>query len=231
MTTSLSTPETLAQLLSHPMVPILRGVAPAEVLGVAEVLLDCGFRVLEVPLNSPSPLDSLARLALLALLARQQGAGVMVGAGTVLTATDVDAAADAGASLILAPNLNPRVVARAVQRGLLVMPGVATATEAFSALEAGAQALKLFPADVLGPATFKAWRAVLPAGTPLFAVGGVAAGNLADFRRAGASGAGLGSALYQPGMALDELRRRGLSIMAAWDAAALAARSNAPASE
>ncbi len=228
MTTSLSTPETLAQLLSHPMVPILRGVAPAEVLGVAEVLLDCGFRVLEVPLNSPSPLDSLARLA---LLARQQGAGVMVGAGTVLTATDVDAAADAGASLILAPNLNPRVVARAVQRGLLVMPGVATATEAFSALEAGAQALKLFPADVLGPATFKAWRAVLPAGTPLFAVGGVAAGNLADFRRAGASGAGLGSALYQPGMALDELRRRGLSIMAAWDAAALAAMSNAPASE
>lgn len=228
MTPCASTPERLAQLLSHPLLPILRGVAPAEVLGVAEVLLDCGFRVLEVPLNSPSPLDSLTRLA---GLARQHGAGVMVGAGTVLTATDVDAAADAGASLILAPNLNPRVVARAVQRGLLVMPGVATATEAFSALEAGAHALKLFPADVLGPATFKAWRAVLPAATPLFAVGGVTAGNLAAFQRAGASGAGLGSALYQPGMALDELRRRGLSIMAAWEAAALAARSNAPGSE
>jgi 2-dehydro-3-deoxyphosphogalactonate aldolase len=108
-----------------------------------------------------------------------------------------------------------------VQRGLIVMPGVATATEAFSALDAGAHALKLFPADVLGPATFKAWQAVLPAATPLFAVGGVTAGNLADYRRAGASGAGLGSALFQPGMALDELRRRALLIVAAWSAAAL----------
>jgi 2-dehydro-3-deoxyphosphogalactonate aldolase len=222
MTTNASTADRLAHLLSHPLVPILRGVKPGEVLAVAEVLLDCGFRVLEVPLNSPSPLVSLERLARLA------GGGVLVGAGTVLSAADVDAAADAGAGLILAPNLNPRVVARAVRRGLLVMPGVATATEAFSALEAGAHALKLFPADVLGAATLKAWQAVLPAATPMFAVGGVAAGNLADFRQAGACGAGLGSALYQPGMALDELRRRALRMMAAWAAADEAA---APANE
>jgi 2-dehydro-3-deoxyphosphogalactonate aldolase len=223
MTEAASTAEPLAHMLNHPLLPILRGVAPADVLGIADVLVDCGFRVLEVPLNSPSPLDSLARLA------RRHGAAVMVGAGTVLTAADVDAAADAGAGLILAPNLNPRVVARAVQRGLIVMPGVATATEAFNALEAGALALKLFPADVLGPATFKAWQAVLPAATPLFAVGGVAAGNLADFRRAGASGAGLGSALFQPGMTLDELRRRALRMMAAWTAAVLPAEPAEPA--
>ena len=219
MTASASPTEHLVHLLSHPLLPILRGVQPGEVLGVAEVLLDCGFRVLEVPLNSPSPLDSLARLS------RRYGAEVLVGAGTVLSEADVNAAADAGARLILAPNLNPRVIARAAQRGLIVMPGVATATEAFGALEAGAHALKLFPADVLGTATFTAWRAVLPAATPLFAVGGVAAGNLAGFRRAGACGAGLGSALYQPGMALDELRRRALLCMAAWTAEAQSAQA------
>jgi len=207
----------LAHLLRHPLIAILRGVAPAEVESVAAVLLDCGFRVLEVPLNSPDPLASIARLA---KLAAAPGSDTLVGAGTVLTAADVDAAADAGARLILAPNTHPLVLARARERGLLVMPGVATPSEAFMALEAGASALKMFPADVLGPASVRAWRAVLPAAVPLFAVGGIDADNMAAYRRAGASGAGIGSALYRPGVAADELRRRAMHVIAAWPAAA-----------
>ncbi len=196
----------------HPLVAILRGVTPAEVLDVAAVLLGAGIRAIEVPLNSPQPLESIARLA------ARHGHEAVIGAGTVLSADAVRQVADAGARVVLAPNFHPAVVQEALTRGLLPMPGVATATEAFAAIDAGATHLKLFPADALGVATVKGWAAVLPAGTAMFAVGGIDAGNLGQFRAAGIAGAGIGSALYKSGVALDELHRRAKAFTAAWSA-------------
>ncbi|MEY2772486.1 MAG: hypothetical protein RIQ38_2905 [Pseudomonadota bacterium] len=204
----------LVGLKAHPLVAILRGVRPQEVLAVGEVLLAAGFRTLEVPLNSPDPLQSIERLA------KAYGQRALIGAGTVLQVHEVDQVADAGARLVLAPNRNAAVIAQSRARGLLSMPGVATPSEAFEALAAGAQALKLFPADVLGTASLKAWRAVLPQGTPMWVVGGVDARNLAAFRAAGAAGAGLGSSLYTPGMALSDLAELAQALQAAWAAPA-----------
>ncbi|SFM93580.1 2-dehydro-3-deoxy-6-phosphogalactonate aldolase [Variovorax sp. OV329] len=204
---------TRQHLLAHPVVAILRGIRPQECVGVADTLVEAGIRTLEVPLNSPDPLASIG------MLARHLDGEALVGAGTVLDAAQVDAVADAGARIALAPNRNVEVIRRAVSRGLYAMPGVATVSEAFEALAAGAHGLKLFPADVLAPASFKAWRAVLPVGVELFAVGGVDADNLAAFRRAGACGAGLGGSLYTPGIARDELARRARAALAAWAAA------------
>lgn len=204
----------LQHLLAHPMVAILRGVTPDTVLGVAQVLLDAGFRVIEVPLNSPAPLASIEALA------REFGNDVLVGAGTVLSPAQVDAVVAAGAGLVLSPNCHLPVIAQTLHHGVLSMPGVATPSEAFTALAAGAQALKLFPADVLGTASFKGWRAVLPTGTPMFGVGGIGADNLASFRQAGAAGVGLGSSLYVPGIGLDELAQRARQLLAAWQMAA-----------
>lgn len=192
------------------VVAILRGVTPDEVLDVAAVLHDAGVRVIEVPLNSPQPFDSIARLA------RAWGSRVLVGAGTVLSPADVDRVADAGGRLVLAPNLDIAVVRQTKARGLLSVPGVATPSEGFAALAAGADALKLFPAEVLGPPVLKAWRAVFPPGTPMLPVGGVGVANLAAFKAAGAAGAGIGSSLYAPGVALDELGRRARALVAAW---------------
>ena len=204
----------LQHLLAHPVVAILRGVTPDTVLGVAQVLLDAGFRVIEVPLNSPSPLASIEALA------REFGADVLVGAGTVLSPAQVDDVVAAGAGLVLSPNCHAEVIAQTLRHGVLAMPGVATPSEAFAALAAGAQTLKLFPADVLGTASFKGWRAVLPKDTPMFGVGGIDADNLASFRRAGAAGVGLGSSLYVPGISLDELAQRARQLLAAWQMAA-----------
>lgn len=192
------------------VIAILRGVQPEEVLGVAEALVRGGVRVIEVPLNSPRPLDSIERLA------RQWGGQLLVGAGTVLSAADADRVADAGGRLVLAPNLDAEVVRRTKARGLLSVPGVATPSEGFAALAAGADALKLFPAEMLGPPVLKAWRAVFPPGTPMLPVGGVGLHNLAAFRAAGAAGAGIGSSLYAPGVALDELQRRAAELVHAW---------------
>lgn len=192
------------------LIAILRGVTPAEVLDVADALLRGGLQVLEVPLNSPDPLASIARLA------QAVGGRALVGAGTVLSADDVDRVADAGGRLVLAPNFDVAVVRRAHGRGLLAVPGVATPSEGFAALQAGADALKLFPAEMLGPPVLKAWRAVFPAGTAMFPVGGVGVHNLAAFKTAGAAGAGIGSALYSPGVALDELERRARALVQAW---------------
>ena len=197
-------------LRANPVVAILRGVRPNEVLDVAQVLVDAGFKVIEVPLNSPEPLKSLERVA------SKFGPDVLVGAGTVLTAARADDCARAGARLILSPNMNTAVIRRSVELGLVSMPGVATVSEAFNALDAGAHALKMFPADVLGTASLKAWRAVVPHGTAFYAVGGMDARNIRDFRMAGAAGVGLGSSLYVPGMALDELARRARLLLAAW---------------
>jgi len=192
------------------IIAILRGVAPAEVLDVAAALVRGGVRVIEVPLNSPSPFDSIERLA------RAWGDQVLVGAGTVLSAADADRVADAGGRLVLAPNFDAAVVRQSKARGLLSVPGVATPSEGFAALAAGADALKLFPAEMLGPPVLKAWRAVFPPGTPMLPVGGVGTANLAAFKAAGAAGAGIGSSLYAPGVALDELERRATALVQAW---------------
>jgi 2-dehydro-3-deoxyphosphogalactonate aldolase len=192
------------------VVAILRGVRPDEVLDVAEALIEGGVVVIEVPLNSPQPFDSIQRLA------RTLGARAQVGAGTVLSAADVDRAADAGATLVLAPNFDAAVVQRTAQRGLFSMPGVATPSEGFAALAAGAHGLKLFPAEMLGPPVMKAWRAVFAPATPMYAVGGVGEGNIAAFKAAGATGVGVGSSLYAPGVARPELTRRAQALLQRW---------------
>jgi len=197
------------------VIAILRGVSPGEAVAVARALADGGIRVIEVPLNSPRPFDSIARLA------REAAAlgGVRVGAGTVLGAAEVDRAADAGATLVLAPNFDAAVVQRTAQRGLFSMPGVATPSEGFAALAAGAHGLKLFPGEMLGPPVMKAWRAVFAPGTAFYAVGGVGERNIAAYKAAGAAGVGIGSALYSPGVAHDELTRRARTLVQAWAAA------------
>jgi 2-dehydro-3-deoxyphosphogalactonate aldolase len=196
--------------VNHTLIAILRGVRPEEVLDIAEVLVEAGWRAIEVPLNSPDPLRSIERLA------TALDPSILVGAGTVLSPADVDAVHAAGAQLVLSPNRDLSVIGRTREHGLLSMPGVATPTEAFEALAAGASAIKLFPADVLGPGSFNAWAAVLPAHTAMYAVGGVDASNLGTFRRAGARGAGLGSSLYSPGIGLKDLRQRAQALLLAW---------------
>jgi 2-dehydro-3-deoxyphosphogalactonate aldolase len=192
------------------VVAILRGVKPDEVLAVADALIAGGIAVIEVPLNSPQPFVSIE------LLARAVGAQVRIGAGTVLSPADVERAADAGATLVLAPNFDVAVVQRAVQRRLFSMPGAATPSEGFAALAAGAHGLKLFPAEMLGPAVLKAWRAVFAPHTPMYAVGGIGEANLAAFKSAGATGVGVGSSLYAPGVVASELTRRARALVQRW---------------
>jgi 2-dehydro-3-deoxyphosphogalactonate aldolase len=175
-----------------PLIAILRGIRPDEALDHAQALVDAGFDAIEIPLNSPDWALSVRRVA------EAFGDRALVGGGTVLRPEDADALADAGGKLVVTPNTRPSLIAHAVQRGLHVAAGFATASEAFDALDAGAQALKLFPATTYGPGHVKALRAVLPP-VPLFAVGGITPENLGDYLRAGCIGAGLGSDLYRPG--------------------------------
>jgi 2-dehydro-3-deoxyphosphogalactonate aldolase len=198
-----------------PLVAILRGVTPEEVLPIGRALLDAGWSIVEVPLNSPRPLESIAALA------RNLGDRMLVGAGTVVDPAAVPDLKAAGARLIVAPNLNLRVVAEARARALAALPGVATPTEAFAGLDAGAAALKLFPAEALPPPVVGAMLAVLPKGTLLLPVGGISERNMADYWRAGARGFGIGSTLFKPGMTLDAVRARAVVLAAA--AAALRA--------
>jgi 2-dehydro-3-deoxyphosphogalactonate aldolase len=192
-----------------PLIAILRGMKPEEAPAVLECLVDAGFRILEVPLNSPRPLDSLGYLV------RHAPAGIVIGAGTVLTESEVADVAATGAKLMIAPNCAPAVIAAAKARGLIALPGVATPSEAFAALAAGADGLKMFPGELLPPAAVKAWRAVLPKGTLLVPTGGVTPNNLAAYRAAGADGFGIGSALYKPGMSRDELAQKAAAFVAA----------------
>jgi 2-dehydro-3-deoxyphosphogalactonate aldolase len=192
-----------------PLIAILRGVRPGEVVAVGEVLFDAGFRVIEVPLNSPEPLESIARLAT-AFAGR-----AVIGAGTVLRAADVAAVRTAGGTMIVSPNTNVEVIAATKKNGLVSLPGIATPSEAFAALEAGATALKLFPAEGASPGVLKAIRAVLPAAVRVLPVGGITPGNMAPWLDAGAAGFGIGSALYSPGITVDEIARRARTFVAA----------------
>lgn len=195
-----------------PLVAILRGVKPGEVVAIGEALVDAGFTLIEVPLNSPDPLTSIARLAE-ALKGR-----AVIGAGTVLDTASVAAVAQAGGTLIIAPNADITVIAEAARRGLVAVPGIATPTEAFAALNAGAAALKLFPAEAFAPSVVKAMRAVLPSDVRILPVGGIAPDNMAPWTAGGAAGFGLGSALYKPGMTADQVATNARAFIAALNA-------------
>ncbi len=199
----------LRALAALPLVAILRGVAPAEAVSVGEALVSNGWNLIEVPLNSPQPLESIAALA-------AAFPGAMVGAGTVLTAAEVREVHAAGGQLIVSPNFNPLVVHEAVRLGMACLPGVMTASEAFGALEAGASGLKLFPAEMATPAVVKALRAVLPAQTIVMPVGGITTANMQTYASAGASGFGIGSALYRPGMSASDVAAQAAAFKAAF---------------
>jgi len=184
----------LAQWLDRcPLVAILRGVEPAEVSAIVAALEAEGVAIVEVPLNSPQPLDSIARLA------REFGDRLLIGAGTVVTETQVAEIAEAGGRLVVTPHATPDVVRAAKVRGLLAVPGFFTPAEAFAMLAAGADAIKLFPAEAAGPPVLRALLAVLPRGTAVLPVGGIDAASIPAWRRAGAAGFGVGSSIYKPG--------------------------------
>lgn len=196
-------------LAATPLVAILRGLLPEQAEDIGAALVDAGVRIIEVPLNSPDPLVSIARLA------ARFGGEALIGAGTVLDPADVVRIAEAGGGLIVAPNTDARVIRAAKAAGMVSAPGCFTPTEAFAALEAGADALKLFPAEAAPPAVVKALRAVLPRAVPLIAVGGITPGAMAAYRAAGADGFGLGSALYAPGMTAAEVGNRARAFVTA----------------
>ncbi len=205
---------TADQLLAElPLVAILRGVTPNRIAGAAAALFEAGFRAIEVPLNSPEPLKSIE------ILARAYGDRCLTGAGTVLTMEQVDQVADAGGKLMVTPNTNPDVIARGVKRGLTVMPGFYTPSEGFAAAAAGAKYLKLFPASTGGIGHLQAMLAVLPKTIPVYAVGGVGAGNMSEWRKAGAAGFGLGSELFKPDFTDEEIAIRARKCVAAFKAA------------
>ncbi|MTH65288.1 2-dehydro-3-deoxy-6-phosphogalactonate aldolase [Paracoccus shanxieyensis] len=195
--------------MTQPIIAILRGLTPAEALPVGRALIDAGIDRIEVPLNSPDPLESIR------LMATSFAGHATIGAGTVLTVEDVARVADAGGRMIVSPNMNPDVIRETRKRGLESYPGVFTATECFAAIAAGATGLKIFPADQASPGYLKALRAVLPPDMPVYAVGGVGPGNFADWFAAGAQGFGIGSSLYKPGDSADTVATRAREMVAA----------------
>lgn len=175
------------------LIAILRGIRPDEAEPVGEALIEAGWRIIEVPLNSPDPLKSIEKLQ------ARFGDRALIGAGTVLTEAEVADVAATGARVIISPNANPAVIKATAARGMISLPGVATPTEAFAAIAAGATGIKAFPAEAIPPIAIKAWKAVLPKEIPVFAVGGVTPDNMKGYVDAGASGFGIGGALYKPG--------------------------------
>jgi 2-dehydro-3-deoxyphosphogalactonate aldolase len=195
-------------LKSLPLIAILRGLTPVQAIPIGQALVDTGWALIEVPLNSPRPLDSIAAMA-------SAFPQALIGAGTVLTPADVRNVHAAGGQLIISPNFNPAVVAEAVRLHLVCLPGIITASEAFAALEAGATGLKIFPAEMATPAVVKALRAVLPAAAVVMPVGGITPENMQAYRDAGANGFGIGSALYTPGTTTQGVTANALKFIAA----------------
>jgi 2-dehydro-3-deoxyphosphogalactonate aldolase len=195
---------------AFPLVAILRGVEPTQVAAIGEVLVEAGFTIIEVPLNSPDPLRSIE------ILAQQLGTRAIVGAGTVLKASDVHAVKDRGGQLVVAPNLDSKVGAAAKEASLSWCPGVMTPTEAFAALDQGAAALKIFPAELVPPPGIAAMRAVLPTTARIVVVGGIKPTSIQPYRSAGADGFGLGSALFKPGISIDAIRQSATDFVASW---------------
>ncbi|BCG84688.1 MULTISPECIES: 2-dehydro-3-deoxy-6-phosphogalactonate aldolase [unclassified Mesorhizobium] len=198
--------------LKRGLVAILRGLKPTEAIAMGQALFDAGIEAIEVPLNSPEPFSSIARIV--EVLPKS----ALVGAGTVLTAADVDGLHKAGGRLLVSPNIDAEVMARAMHHGMVTMPGVFTPTEAFQAIRLGASALKFFPASVLGAGGISAIRAVLPAQTLVGAVGGVSEKDFAGYKAVGVTVFGLGSSLFKPGMSVDDVAVRAHAAVAAWDA-------------
>ncbi|UZE28349.1 2-dehydro-3-deoxy-6-phosphogalactonate aldolase [Pseudomonas asplenii] len=199
-------------LAKNGLIAILRGLRPQEAAAIGEVLYQAGFRIIEVPLNSPEPYESIR------ILRNLLPADCLIGAGTVLTPEQVEQVKAAGGQVIVMPHSDPRVLLAARAAGLYLSPGVATPTEAFAALAEGADVLKMFPAEQMGPAVVKAWLAVLPAGTLLIPVGGITPDNMRPFVEAGVSGFGLGSGLFKPGLSADETALRAKAYVQAWNA-------------
>ncbi|MDN5568612.1 MAG: 2-dehydro-3-deoxy-6-phosphogalactonate aldolase [Paracoccus sp. (in: a-proteobacteria)] len=197
--------------MSRPLIAILRGLTPPEAPAIARALIDAGITRIEVPLNSPDPLDSIA------VLARDFADDALIGAGTVLTPEQVQAVADAGGRMILSPNCNAEVIKATRAASMASYPGVMTPSEAFVALNAGASGLKLFPGELIGPKGLRAMRAILPAGTEMWAVGGVSADNMGEWCQAGAAGFGIGSSLYKPGDDAAAVAEKARAMVAAWD--------------
>jgi len=216
---SLDFSEAMAAL---PLVAILRGVRPEEADSIGGVLVEAGFRLIEVPLNSPEPFRSIE------ILARRFGAEALVGAGTVLSPEAAGRVVAAGARLIVMPHSDADVIRAAKVAGAWCLPGVATPTEAFAAIAAGADALKLFPGEALPPPVLTAWKAVLPPDVPLLPVGGIAPETMAGYVAAGAAGFGIGSALYKPGLDAAEVGRRAATFAAAWRAIGLMSETGGP---
>jgi len=201
-----------AALSQCPLVAVLRGIRPEEVEAVGEALIAAGFRILEVPLNSPEPYESITRLSAMA------GEAVIVGAGTVLSVDEVERVHAAGGSVIVSPSMDPEVIAATRAAGMISLPGVFTPTEAFGAIRAGAHGLKFFPAEAATPAAVKAMKAVLPRGLPLLVVGGILPETMAVWAAAGADGFGLGSNLFKPGMSADECGAQAARYVATYQA-------------
>lgn len=193
-----------------PLVAVLRWISPEEVEGVTDVLVEAGFRLIEVPLNSPDPLKSIERLA------KRFGTDALIGAGTVMSPADVTRVRDAGGRLIVMPHVDVAVVGAAHAQQMACFPGVATPTEGFAALQAGADGLKVFPAEAISPAVLKAWRAVFANDIPLLPTGGITPESMPAWRDAGASGFGIGGNLYRPGRSLDDIQASATAFVEAW---------------